>query len=292
MTEFAAPSPPRYVLAPFVPTPPEVVERMLDLAGVTSADVVYDLGCGDGRIAIAAARRGARAVGFDIEPHWVGESQKNAGEAGVEGLTSFELQDALTADLSPATVVMLYLVEWSTRMLDEKLAAELRPGARIVSHSFGMGDRPAEKTEQWVDSTGHSRTLRLWIAGKVGTEPIDETVSASTRPRSAPIEVELAELTLERFAPLAGSTFSVALGSPWNLRLELAEVAALSPQTSFTGAFRAPFRLIFHGPAQPVHPQATLPLDHPQLGRCEIFLVPIGPGAQGRNIMQYEAIFT
>ncbi len=156
MTEVAAPSPPRYILAPFVPTPPEVVERMLDLAGVTSADTVYDLGCGDGRIVIAAAQRGARAVGVDIEPHWVAESTRNAAAAGVSGSASFELQDALAADLSPATVVMLYLVEWSTRMLDEKLAAELRPGARIVSHSFGMGDRPAEKTEQWVDSTGRA----------------------------------------------------------------------------------------------------------------------------------------
>lgn len=293
MTEVATPSPPRYILAPFVPTPPEVVERMLDLAGVTSADVVYDLGCGDGRIVIAAAKRGARAVGVDIEPHWVAEATKNAAAAGVSDRARFEVQDALVLDVSSATVVMLYLVEWSTRMLDEKLAAELRPGARIVSHSFGMGDRPAEKSEQWVDSTGQPRTLRLWIAGKVGTEPVDENVSASTRPRSGPLEVaevaDLAVLTLERFAPLTGSAFSVDLGSPWNLRLELAEVAALSPQTSFTGAFRVPFRLIFHGPAQPVHPQATLPLLHPELGRIEIFLVPIGPDAIG---MRYEAIFT
>jgi len=289
MTEVAAPSAPRYILAPFVPTPPEVVERMLDLAGVTSADVVYDLGCGDGRVVIAAAKRGARAVGFDIEPHWVEESRRNAAAAGVSDLASFELQDALSADLSAATVVMLYLVEWSTRMLDEKLAAELLPGARIVSHSFGMGDRPAEKTEQWVDATGQSRTLRLWIAGKAGTEPVDESVSAQTRPRAVLAEVELAELTLARLAPLVGSTFSVALGAPWDLRLELAEVTALASPTSFNGAFRAPFRLIFHGPAQPVHPQAILPLEHSQLGRIEIFLVPIGPDAQG---MQYEAIFT
>jgi SAM-dependent methyltransferase len=293
MTEVAAPSSPRYILAPYVPTPPEVVERMLDLAGVTSADVVYDLGCGDGRIVIAAAQRGARAVGVDVEPHWVAEATRNAAAAGVSDRAQFAVQDALAVDLSPATVVMLYLVEWSTRMLDAKLAAELRPGARIVSHSFGMGDRPAERTEQWVDATGESRTLRLWIAGKSGTEPVDESVAALTRPRSGSLEVaepaDLADFTLERLAPLAGSTFSVALGAPWDLRLELAEVAALSPQTFFTGAFRSPFRLIFRGPAQPVHPQGTLPLDHPQLGRVEIFLVPIGPHAGG---MQYEAIFT
>lgn len=292
MTEVAAPSPPRYVLAPYVPTPPEVVERMLDLAGVTSTDVVYDLGCGDGRIVIAAAKRGARAVGVDIESHRVDEARKAAAEAGVAHLASFELHDALSVDLASASVVMLYLVEWSTRMLDEKLAAELRPGARIVSHSFGMGDRPAEKTEQWVDATGQSRTLRLWIAGKVGTEPVDESVSSQTRPRTVSTEVELTDLTMARLAPLVGSTFPVALSPPWDLRLELAEVAALSPQSSFTGAFRAPFRLIFHGPAQPVHPQATLPLDHPELGRLEIFLVPIGPTAHGKPGMQYEAIFT
>ena len=290
MTEVAAPSSPRYILAPYVPTPPEVVERMLDLAGVTSADVVYDLGCGDGRIVIAAARRGARAVGVDIEPHWVAEATKNAAAAGVSDRARFEVQDALALDVSPATVVMLYLVEWSTRMLDEKLAAELRPGARIVSHSFGMGDRPAERSEQWIDATGQSRTLRLWIAGKVGAEPVDESVSASTRPRSAP--VELAELTLARLQPLVGSAFTVALGAPWDLHLLLTEVSPLSPATTFSGATRAPFRLIFQGPAQPVHPQQTLPLDHPELGRVEIFLVPIGPVGPGNPSMQYEAIFT
>jgi len=86
-----------------------------------------------------------------------------------------------------------------------------------------------------------------------------------------------------------GSTFTVALSAPWDLELRLAEVSPLSPETSLAGASRAPFRMIFRGPAQPVHPQQTLPLDHSQLGRVEIFLVPIGPDAQG---MLYEAIFT
>ncbi len=278
--------PSRYILAPYLATPPEVVERMLDLAGVTSGDVVYDLGCGDGRIVVAAVRRGARGVGVDIEPHWIEESHKNAAAAGVSDLASFELQDALLVDLSPATVVMLYLVEWSTRMLEAKLAAELRPGSRVVSHSFSMGDQQPEKIEQWVDSAGQSRTLRLWISGggrKTGAEaaPVQEALPAGP--------LELADLTLVRLQPLVGSTFSVALPEPWNLQLQLSEASPLSPATSFTGAFRAPFRLIFHGPAQPVHPQATLPLDHPQLGRVEIFLVPIGPDAIG---MRYEAIFT
>jgi len=185
---------------------------------------------------------------------------------------------------------MLYLVEWSTRMLDAKLAAELRPGARIVLAQLRHGG-PAGREDRTVDR------LRRKIAdapaldrGKVGAEPVDESVSALTRPRSGPLEVAgLDELTLGRLAPLVGSDFAVALDAPWDLRLTLAEASPLSPQTSFTGAFRSPFRLIFHGPAQPVHPQQTLPLDHPQLGRVEIFLVPIGPDAVG---MRYEAIFT
>jgi len=102
------------ILAPFMPTPHEVVERMLRLAAVTSKDMVYDLGCGDGRIPIAAARDfGARGVGFDIEPYRVAESHANAKKAGVEHLVEFRLQDAQTVDLSPASVVTLYLVQWS-----------------------------------------------------------------------------------------------------------------------------------------------------------------------------------
>ena len=106
---------PLYILAPYVPTPLDVVERMLELAQVTSRDTIYDLGCGDGRIVITAARKyGARGVGVDIEQHWATESQTNAQQAGVEDLVTFSAADALTVDLTPATVVTLYLVEWST----------------------------------------------------------------------------------------------------------------------------------------------------------------------------------
>ncbi len=288
MAEVAtAGSPTRYILAPYLATPPEVVERMLDLAGVSSSDVVYDLGCGDGRIVVAAALRGARGVGVDIEPYWIEKSRKKAAAAGVEDLVSFGVQDALTVDLAPATVVMLYLVEWSTRMLGAKLAAELRPGSRVVSHSFTMGDQQPEKLEQWVDASGQARTLRLWIAGSGRRKPTEEPLAGPSGVPGSPIE--LADLTLARLQPFVGSAFSVALGAPWDLELRLSEVSPLSKETSFTGAFRAPFRMIFHGPAHPVHPQQTLPLDHPQLGRVEIFLVPIGPDASG---MRYEAIFT
>jgi cyclopropane fatty-acyl-phospholipid synthase-like methyltransferase len=154
---------PRYILAPFVPTPEDVVERMLQLAEVTSRDVVYDLGCGDGRIIITAATKyGARGVGVDIEPYWVAESRANAKKAGVDHLVTFSLQDAMTVDLSAATVVMLYLVHWSTAKLQPIIKRQVKPGTRVVSHSF-MGDWTPVKTETFTDASGSVRRLYLWI---------------------------------------------------------------------------------------------------------------------------------
>jgi SAM-dependent methyltransferase len=156
-------------LAPYVPTPSDVVDRMLTLAGVTSKDVVYDLGCGDGRIVIAAAQKyGARGVGIDIDPERVAESQANAKKAGVEKLVTFRLQDALAADVSPATVVTLYLLSASNLKLRPLLTRQLKPGARIVSHSFAMGDWEPATVERFQDSRGIERTLYLWKAdGKI-----------------------------------------------------------------------------------------------------------------------------
>jgi SAM-dependent methyltransferase len=149
-------------LAPYVPTPADVVERMLDIANVTSRDVVYDLGSGDGRLVIAAARRGARGVGIDIDPERISESQANARAAGVEQLTTFLLGDALQADVSEATVVTLYLLSSSNLRLRPLLTRQLPPGARIVSHAFGMGDWRPEKVDTFKDASGSTRTLYLW----------------------------------------------------------------------------------------------------------------------------------
>lgn len=156
-------------LAPYVPTPQDVVERMLELAAVTKDDVVYDLGCGDGRLVITAAKKyGARGVGLDIDPERIAESQANAKAAGVEHLVTFRLQDALTADVTPATVVTLYLLSSSNLKLRPLLTRQLRPGARIVSHAFSMGDWPPEKVETFTDANGSTRTIYLWRAdGKV-----------------------------------------------------------------------------------------------------------------------------
>jgi SAM-dependent methyltransferase len=163
--ESASSGKPLYILAPFVPTPQDVVDRMLELGSVTGTDVVYDLGCGDGRILISAAKRyGARAFGVDLEPYRVEESKANAKAAGVEGLVTFKLQDALTLDLSSATVVTLYLVEWSTLKLKQMLTSQLKQGARIVSHNYNMGEWEPARVERFTDSIGKTHTLYLWHA--------------------------------------------------------------------------------------------------------------------------------
>ena len=166
----AAPQlPSQQSLAPFVPTPQEVVERMLELAAVTKNDVVYDLGCGDGRIVITAAKKyGARGVGVDLDPERIAESKANAEKAGVAKLVEFRLQDAMTVDVSPATVVTLYLLTASNLKLKPILTRQLKPGARIVSHAFSMGDWPPEKDEEFRDANGIRRRLMVWKAdGKV-----------------------------------------------------------------------------------------------------------------------------
>lgn len=154
-------------LAPYVPTPADVVERMLTLADVKAGDVVYDLGCGDGRIPIAAAKRGARGVGVDIDPRRIEESNANARAAGVEDRVEFRLQDAMTVDVSPATVVTLYLLSSSNAKLRPMLTRQLKPGSRIVSHAFSMGpDWPADNVDRFVSERGDEVTLYLWTIKK------------------------------------------------------------------------------------------------------------------------------
>jgi SAM-dependent methyltransferase len=148
---------------PDVRTPLTVVNEMLRLADVTASDVVYDLGSGDGRILIAAARdRGARGVGLEIDPVLVAQSTERARRLGLADRLSFRQQDLFEADLTPATVVTLYLSPDLNRRLRPKLLSELRPGARIVSHNFDMGDWAPARTLQ-VSSNEGSHTLYLWV---------------------------------------------------------------------------------------------------------------------------------
>jgi SAM-dependent methyltransferase len=148
---------------PDVRTPLVVVNEMLRLADVTADDVVYDLGSGDGRILIAAARdRGARGVGLEIDPALVAQSTERARRLGLADRLTFRLQDLFEADLRPATVVTLYLSPDLNRRLRPKLLSELRPGSRVVSHGFDMGDWMPMRTVQ-VSSNEGSHTLYLWV---------------------------------------------------------------------------------------------------------------------------------
>lgn len=159
-------------LAPYVPTPQDVVEKMLTLAHVGKGDVVVDLGSGDGRLVVTAAKQyGARGIGIDIDPARIAEGKANAAKAGVQHLVEFRQEDALQADVSQATVVTLYLLSGSNVKLRPRLLSQLKPGARIVSHQFGMGDWAPEKVETFTDSNGTSRTLYLWTVGANSPKP-------------------------------------------------------------------------------------------------------------------------
>jgi len=143
----------------YLPTPHRVVDAMLRLAEVSRADVVYDLGSGDGRIPIAAARDfGARGVGLELDVSLVEAARCNAQVAGLEKQVEFRQQDLFAADLREATVVTLFLFPDVNRRLAPVLRAQLRPGARIVSHRFGLGDWQPDRT---IEADGHA--LLLWI---------------------------------------------------------------------------------------------------------------------------------
>lgn len=144
---------------PYVPTPQPVVDRMLAIAKVNRNDVVYDLGSGDGRLVITAAQKyGARGVGIDINPKRIQQANANAKQAEVTKLVEFRQQDLFETDLSNATVVTLYLLPSVNLKLRPKLLKELRPGTRIVSHAFDLGDWKPQKVERVS-----GRTVYYWV---------------------------------------------------------------------------------------------------------------------------------
>jgi SAM-dependent methyltransferase len=153
-------------LAPFDPTPQEVVERMLALAGVKQGDLVYDLGSGDGRVVVTAAKRyGAKAVGFEIDPGLVKLARENLRKEGVETSVEIRQQDFLTVDLSPASVVTLYLSYDGNLAVRPQLMKQLKPGARVVSYTFDMGDWQPKIVETYRDAAGGSHLLYYWEIG-------------------------------------------------------------------------------------------------------------------------------
>ena len=151
----------------YVPTPHEVVDDMLRLANVHKGDVLYDLGSGDGRIAIAAAKKfGIKAVGIDIDPERIREANENAKKAGVTSLVQYRKEDLFAADFKDATVITLYLLPDLNVKLRPKLWNELKPGTRIVSHQFEMG---AWKPEKRLESNG--RTIYFWTVPPKDKQP-------------------------------------------------------------------------------------------------------------------------
>jgi SAM-dependent methyltransferase len=158
---------PRAPDVPYVPTPQPVVDEMLRLAAVKPGDVVYDLGCGDGRIVVTAAQRfGVRGVGIDINPERVADARENVKKAGLDGRVEIREQDLFETDFHEASVVTLYLLPAVNLKLRPRLLEQLRPGARIVSHAFDMGDW---KPEQTVSVNG--ATVYLWTVPAPGAGP-------------------------------------------------------------------------------------------------------------------------
>ena len=158
---------------PFVPTPVEVIDRMLELAEVKKGDVVYDLGSGDGRIVIRAAQKyGVRAVGIEMDTVLLDKARKDAKAAGVSRLVEFRREDAMKVDLSKATVVTLYMLPWFNEAMKPSFKKYLKPGARIVAHDFGIEGWPPDKSEklpepeQKVGGFQHYHTIHLWRIGK------------------------------------------------------------------------------------------------------------------------------
>jgi predicted O-methyltransferase YrrM len=152
-------------LAPWVPTPPEVIAKMLEMSKADKSAIIYDIGCGDGRIVIFAAQKyGARGVGIDIDPQRIKESKDAAKKAGVEKLVKFRLEDATKSDISEATIVTLYLLPESNELLRPKFERELKPGTIVVTHNYivpGWDDREIDSTTV-TDADGKEHSVFLY----------------------------------------------------------------------------------------------------------------------------------
>jgi cyclopropane fatty-acyl-phospholipid synthase-like methyltransferase len=159
---------------PFVPSPMHVVHKMLEVAEIKSGDILYDMGSGDGRVVIEAAKKyGIRGVGVDLNPELVAKARENAEKEGVSNLVEFRAQDGLTVDISEATVVTLYMFKWFNNALRPKLQ-KLKSGSRVIAHDFDIDDwkpsrveyvKPPEDGSDYAES----RTLYIWKVGETPT---------------------------------------------------------------------------------------------------------------------------
>jgi SAM-dependent methyltransferase len=212
----------------YFPTPHDVVARMLEMAELTPGDVLYDLGCGDGRIVIAAAKRyGSRAAGYDADPKRVRESLENARAAGVAHLVRIELRDIFTLDLSGATVVTLYLLPALNDRLLPQLRA-LKPGARIVSHNYALtGVKPDAAVSFYSTEDRRDHTLYLWKTPFSRSESSPRGSVIGYWPRGHISRIFFARRWL--------GTDAVRVRSPWK------RLASLSPNPGFFEVARTAF---------------------------------------------------
>ena len=221
---------------PYEPTTPEIAEEMLRMADVRKNDLVYDLGCGDGRIVIMAVKeRGARGIGVDLDPERIKESKENAREAGVTDRVSFFQQDLFKTDIKSATVVMLYLWPEVNLRLRPRLFTELKPGTRVVSHSHTMGDWKPDKT-----SEVSNHRLYFWVIPEnlTGTWTWSMPTGKGNRTRVAVVRISQqfqevkGSLTIDNAdTPLVSATLT---GSKVRLIAE-SEVDGRKVTTEFTG---------------------------------------------------------
>jgi SAM-dependent methyltransferase len=181
----------------YVPTPHQVVVEMLRVAGVTKDDVIYDLGCGDGRVVVMAAKEhGARGVGIDIDPQRIKESRENARQAGVSKRVKFLQQDLFETDFREATVVTLYLLPKLNLLLRSKLLSDLKPGTRVVSHDFDMDDWQPDRTLR-VPGPSYEHHVYFWIipANVAGTWRVQLPEAFGKRPYTIRLQQQFQEVT-------------------------------------------------------------------------------------------------
>jgi precorrin-6B methylase 2 len=192
---------------PYVPTAFEIVEQMLKMANVNENDIVYDLGCGDGRIVITAAKKyGARGVGIDINPERIKESKENALKEGVADRVKFIEQDLFEADISEATVMAIYLMKSVNLQLRPKLFNELQPGTRIVSHNYDMGDwEPEQEVEVYYD---YGHMVYFWILPANVSGIWEWSVTASKEQKSYVLNLD------QKFQKVSGSLTSEGVDIP------------------------------------------------------------------------------
>jgi SAM-dependent methyltransferase len=223
----------------YVPTPENVVDEMLRLTGVTKDDIVYDLGCGDGRLVISAAQRfGAHGVGIDIDPQRISESRDNARQAGVTDRVRFLEQDLFEADIGQATVVTLYLLPKLNVQLRPKLLRDLKPGTRVVSHDFDMAEWQPDQTIK-VSGASRSHTVYYWVvpADVGGVWPVQ--VPAGTGERRYELRLQQEFQTVRGTIGMEGRDIPITDATLVGDRLRFTAVTDDQGRLSFDGRIDA-----------------------------------------------------